>query len=311
MKKQKWLKRGLMVFLAMVLMAGIFPTSVAQQASKEDAISQIVSEEVSLREDSSKRFLCEDGSFIVAAYGSPVHFRDDGAWKEIDNSLVLNGKALSASGKASYTPKASALTVSIPQDLSNGQQVKVSNKGYTFGFGVSTKNRSVNLQSAATLVDVEKTPSAIALQQDAAQETSAKSQGKLSKAEQIQEKNAKIMAVDNLSSAVVYKGMFPSADLEYIVLPDRIKENIVVTKPQSEYTYRFDVSMDGLTAIPQENGSILLVETVNPTEAVFLIEAPYMYDANGDTSYNVKMSLEQSVLRTCLASRQKHRNVVK
>jgi len=296
MKEKKWTKRIFPLLLAAALLLGIFPASAAQQ---EEAVpvSAILSEETSLREESSKRFLCEDGTFIVAAYGTPVHYKqeaaqDDATWQEIDNRLVLNSRALSASGKATYTPMASAMLASLPQDFSDGQQVTVSNKGYTFGFGVSAEKQAVSLESVATLVDVEELPSAAALWREDSQEK----KGPQTQAEKIQEQNAEKMAVDNLSSAVVYEGVFSDTTLEYIVTPEGLKENFVVASPQAEYIYRFNVSMDGLIAKSQEDGSILLVEASNPEEAVFILEAPYMYDANGEESRDVQMTLENGVL---------------
>lgn len=296
MKKQTWRKRILPIILSMVLMIGIFPASAALQEIQDEVAALIVSEDVSKREISSKHFLCEDGSYLVAAFSSPVHYDDNGVLKDIDNRLMLNSSAKSASGKATYTPKASGLSVSIPQDFSNGQQFIVRNKGYTFGFGVKANDQTVIARSAATVIDVDKTPSAIALQQDNAQSNTLKTQGKLTKSEAIKEQNAEKMVVDNLSSAIVYKEIFPAADLEYIVEPERVKENIVVAAPQAEYIYRFDVSMDGLVSAPQEDGSIWLAAANNPEEIVFVLQAPYMYDADGETSLNVKMTLKNGVL---------------
>ena len=298
MKKKKWTRISLAITLVALFLFNVFPASAAAVPQKEEfLVSAITEEAVDLRGESWKQFLCEDGSILVAGYGSPVHYEQNGEWKEIDNSLALNSRALSASGKATYTPKASALSVRVPQDLSSGQQVTVSSKGYTFGFGVNAKNPKVNLRSAVTLVTPEQSPSAMASrQQKVAQDITTKSQNKLTAVEQIEARNAEKMTLDNLSSAVVYKNMFPNADLEYQILPDRVKENIVVAAPQAEYIYRFDVSMNGLAAIPQEDGSILLVAASNPKEVIFTLEAPYMYDAAGEASEDVKMVLKDGVL---------------
>jgi len=291
MKKQNWVQRILPIFLAAVLLIGIFPASAAPQ---DDAtpVSAIVSEVVSLREECVKHFLCEDGTYIAATYASPVHYKANGEWKDIDNRLALNSRALSAAGKGTYTPRASAFPVSIPQAFSDGQQITVSNKGYTFGFGVSAEKQTVSLQSAATLVEVKALPSAFTSQREAGQEK----QGKQTAAERVREYNAEKMAADNVSSAVVYEGLFRGTALEYIVMPNRLKENFVVTVPQAEYIYRFDVSMDGLVSMPQDDGSILLVAASNPEEAIFSLEAPYMYDAVGETSHAIEMVLVDGVL---------------
>jgi len=287
MKKQNWARRILPIILAAVLMIGIFPAAAAQP-EEVVPVSAIVSEVISLREECVKHFLCEDGTYIVATYASPVHYKVNGEWKDIDNSLVIS----SASGKATYTTRASALPVSIPQDLSDGQQITVSNKGYTFGFGVSAEEQTVSLQSAATPVAVEELPSALASQREASQ----KKQGAQTAAERVREYNAEKMAVANLSSAVVYEGVFPGAVLEYIITPEGLKENFVVAEPRAEYVYRFNISMDGLVPMPQDDGSILLAAASKPEDVLFTLGAPYMYDANGMESRNVKMTLENGIL---------------
>jgi len=291
MKKKKWIMRIFPILLVTVLLLGILPTSAAQQ-EEAAPVSAIVSEVIGLRDECVKHFLCEDGSYIAATYASPVHYKENGVWKDVDDSLILNSRALSAAGKATYTPRAAALPISLPQDFTDGQQITVCNKGYTFGFGVSAEGETVSLRSAATLVDTEELPSALTSQREASPEK----RGAQTKAEQVQEQNAEKMATDNLSSAVVYKRVFPNTDLEYVVTPGRLKENIVVAVPQAEYTYSFNVSMDGLAATSQEDGSILLVEAGNRNNVVFSIQAPFMYDANDEYSYNVKMVLENGVL---------------
>jgi len=73
-------------------------------------------------------------------------------------------------------------------------------------------------------------------------------------AEKIKADNAKKMALDNLSSAVTYRDIFPGADLQYQITPTRIKESIIVKELQEKYEYLFDLSLDGLILVPQEDG---------------------------------------------------------
>lgn len=311
MKEKKWVKRILPFFLATVLLLSIFPASAAQQEeavpvpaitsetinphedaaiaidsaeAKDFEVPLIIGETNELRSESVKQFLCDDGTYLLAVYSSPVHYKENGVWRNIDSSLMLSDRAKSVSGEATYVPRASALSVSIPQDFSNGQQVEVSNQGYTFGFRLSAENKNVSLRSAATIVDAEKISSHGCVHEG------------IIDREQVPECNAEMMALDNLTSAIVYRNVLPDTDVEYEISSDRIKEKITVASPQTEYTYRFDVSMDGLAAVPQDDGSILMTELKNPKNAIFTLEAPYMYDANGEESNDVKMTIENGVL---------------
>lgn len=100
------------------------------------------------------------------------------------------------------------------------------------------------------------------------------------------------MTVENQTSAVVYKNFLNRSDLEYVVTSNSLKENIVVYAPQSEYIYRFDLDSGGLMPAEQADGSIKWIDPKNPDETVFLLDAPYMYDANDNESFDVSMSVE-------------------
>lgn len=91
---------------------------------------------------------------------------------------------------------------------------------------------------------------------------------------------------------MVYKNFLNRSDLEYVVTSNSLKENIVVYAPQSEYIYRFDLDSGGLMPAEQADGSIKWIDPKNPDETVFLLDAPYMYDANDNESFDVSMSVE-------------------
>ncbi|MFX0549463.1 hypothetical protein ACOAKC_09000 [Hathewaya histolytica] len=50
--------------------------------------SKIVKEEEEKREKNIKHFLKEDSTYEAVVYPDAVHYKEDGKWKEIDNSLV-------------------------------------------------------------------------------------------------------------------------------------------------------------------------------------------------------------------------------
>ena len=293
MKKKLLLKRILSVIIAVALLVSAIPISLAvQNLLAEATTSKIVREVTELREESVKHFLCEDGSYIAATYSAPVHYQENGEWKEIDNSLSLDQTTLSKSGKPTYTTKSGGLSVSIPQDFSDEQKITAQNKGYEIEFSVNSNQKDVSLKTAASVVEL-KTLSSNAKAVKANDVNNDKNVTKSSALDsnETEAYNAEIMAVDNQSSAIIYKDILPDTDFEYIVTGNSIKENIVIYKPQSEYTYSFDMNFDGLTPIVNPDNSISLIEPNNPNEKVFFIEAPYMYDSNSEESIDIEMSL--------------------
>jgi hypothetical protein len=291
MKKRKCLRSILSILLTVILVVGILPASAAQKAAGE-TVSRITGEEISLREENVKHFLCEDGTYVAAVYAEPVHYQDEtGDWQEIDNTL----QAKAVDGKTVYEPAASGLDIKIPKKFEGEQELTVSKDGYTIGLGVSAQNEDVRLSKAASITAVERLASE-ELKADLNVAQTNTSSGENASAAQsgtelIEKANEEAMKVEDLSSAVSYVDIFPGADLEYIVEPGKIKENIVVKEAQDAYAYKFNLDLGGLVAVPRENGSIDLLENANDAEALFSLLAPFMYDAAGAESAALTMTL--------------------
>ena len=294
MKKNLLLKRILSAVLTIVLLASAIPVSLAvQELFTEELPAQIVREVPELREESVKHFLCDDGSYIAATYAEPVHYNENGVWKEIDNRLILNSNKLSASGEPTYTTRA-GLAVSIPQNFADGQKITAENKGYEISFGIKADQAGVAIGRGASVVAVDELMSNVGAQVSAAPQSvsSVVADAELT-ADVIEERNAELMVVENQAGAVQYRNILPSTNLEYAVTSSSVKESIVVREPQSEYKYYFDMDLDGLTPVENNDGSISLTESGDTANEIFWIEAPYMYDANSDESFAVTMSLTE------------------
>ena len=281
------------MFLIIVLLFGILPVSALQGNVSDSTTSRIVKEIVEMREESVKYFICEDGSYIAATYSSPVHYEESGKWEEIDNTLTLNTK----SGEAVYSTK-NGFDVTIPQNLTSGRSITATNKGYTVSFKIKGDTNDLNMRTTASVVDTDKLPSVVKMNDtvkmtgEVSASADISSSGTLTEGQKIEKFNAEKMTVENQTSAVVYKNFLNRSDLEYVVTSNSLKENIVVYAPQSEYIYRFDLNSDGLVPAEQADGSIKWTDPKNPDETVFFLDAPYMYDANDNESFDVSMSVE-------------------
>ena len=288
------------VLLSLIIVLSVWPMAERQLENNEGLLvdsnagpSPIVREDISKREECVKHFDCADGSIITVLYAGPVHYRENGQWRDIDNSLVLSENILNGATRATYVPRSGALPVSIPQNLTDGQKITLSSNGFTVGFAPSAANQNISLQSAATVTAVDALASNLSARSD---DISNPSNVAKTQQENIKENNDEIMALDNLSSAVVYTNVFQNTDLEYVVTATGIKEYLVVKTPQTEYIYYFNMDLGGLVPVAQEDGSILLFEPGNAEEAIFIIHAPYMYDSNGEFSDAVTMTLDNGKL---------------
>lgn len=294
MKRKKVFKRITAAALSLLFVFSIIPASALDSLSVEETTAKIVSEVTEMREESVKYFLCDDGSYIAATYAAPVHYNENGVWKEIDNTLTPSSK----SGETVYSTKG-GLNVTVPSDLGSGKRFTATNGGYTISFGVKSIDNSLSAQ--AKVVETDALPSVVKMNSTAEisnEKVTASSMAQkaetLTEKQKVEKFNNEQMTVDKQSGAVVYKGFDRQSDLEYIVTSNSLKENIVVYKPQDEYVYRFDLDSDGLIPIEQPNGSIILVESEASQEAVFTLDAPYMYDANGAESYDIELSIKEN-----------------
>ena len=294
MKRKKVFKRITAAALSLLFVFSIIPASALDSLSVEETTAKIVSEVTEMREESVKYFLCDDGSYIAATYAAPVHYNENGVWKEIDNTLTPSSK----SGETVYSTKG-GLNVTVPSDLGSGKRFTATNGGYTISFGVKSVDNSLSAQ--AKVVETDALPSVVKMNSTADisdEKVTASSMAQkvetLTEKQKVEKFNNEQMTVDKQSGAVVYKGFNQQSDLEYIVTSNSLKENIVVYKPQAEYVYSFDLDSDGLIPVEQANGSIILVESEDSQEAVFTLDAPYMYDANGAESYDIELSIKEN-----------------
>ncbi|QOV41499.1 DNRLRE domain-containing protein [Streptomyces ferrugineus] len=80
-------------------------------------------------------------------------------------------------------------------------------------------------------------------------------------------------------STVTYEDVVHGADLEYVVGPGRVKENITLAKrPDGPVTFTFTLDTDGLEPKARKDGSIALFGEL-PDTPELIIPAPYMTDA--------------------------------
>lgn len=207
--------------------------------------------------------------------------------------MTLNTK----SGEAVYSTK-NGFDVTIPQNLTSGRSITATNKGYTVSFKIKGDTNDLNMRTTASVVDTDKLPSVVKMNDtvkmtgEVSASADISSSGTLTEGQKIEKFNAEKMTVENQTSAVVYKNFLNRSDLEYVITSNSLKENIVVYAPQSEYIYRFDLNSDGLVPAEQADGSIKWTDPKNPDETVFFLDAPYMYDANDNESFDVSMSVE-------------------
>ena len=213
----------------------------------------IVGEMYELRDAVTRHFRHADDTFSAAIFPQPVHFlAADGTWQDINNTLHFDGQA--------FVPVASDLDVRIPQNFARGQQMTISQDGFTLGFGVSSRNVDVQLSAQASMIE------------ESMQVLSIESVER-----SVAEVNANIMTAENLTASVLYADLFAGASMEQIVTPSGVETSIVIAQSQDNLAFLFDLDLGGLVAVPQEDGSIFFFAPADVVN-VIAIERPVLME---------------------------------
>lgn len=285
MRKENNMKtftKALSIFLSILMVIYLVPASVyAQRAENiaslfdgnEDAepISEsldteayALGEDISMRTENAKYIRMSDGSYYVAMYDQPVHYLDaDDVWQEIDNTL----SASDAKDSDDYAGV----------EAKNGSRsVKFANNSNAAGL-LTIKDGSYQIRFS--LVDANKSKAAMVQNPGAHSEDDSALE--------------KITDVKKGVSRVLYEDILDGVDLEYVVIGNSVKENLIVKKRADSYVYSFDMRLNKLTAELGEDGEILLKDE-KTGEPAYRIALPFMIDANGAVSTNVEYTLTQT-----------------
>ena len=300
----------------------------AQQGGAESPL-YIVGEDPEKREAHVKHFRLSDGTYLAAAYPYPVHYQEDGAWKPIDNRLTLTGagkesraQALSASMPLSFAGSLSAdrlvqigsgaqMISFTPRNISAARLNAAPRQnagGVGSAGGMDLQLLPAGAAGAAGALDKERTAAAVEaarLEAEAAAEAIMKNMKEtVSSTAGMRESAAlaasvdslpgsELLTVDHLFAAALYEDVYPDTDLEYIVTPLGLKENIVVKQQAAAYVYAFDLLTGDLAARLETNGCISVYDP-ETDEIQYVVSAPYMTDATGAVSSAVSLSLSAS-----------------
>ena len=284
MRGRIW-KRGLAVLLTAALAVQTAPiTSLAEPetytASGEAAAFQeekaaentpepdILAEDEAKREPGVKHFRRSDGSYVAAIYNEPVHYEKDGKLLDIDNTLVEKD--------GYYTNTANSLMVRLPKQASPSSPMVVEHQGKTLRF----------------FMEGQQTSSA-ALRQADADETVSRLSASAAKEDKQQEKNERKLQAKKQHAAVTYPESLDGASLTYDVKGSTLKESLILKKLTGRKSYSFKIEAEGLRAEVQTDNSVHFYAE-GAEEPVFVVAAPYMFDAAGEYSSAVAVQLKKT-----------------
>lgn len=261
MKQHSISMKVIAVILTVIMIVGILPMTVFAEEFNETQLmktveiesdkkekSPIVGEVTDKRDENTKVFERRDGSYTAVITSEPIHYEDNGEWKEIDNTLVKTNNKI--------TNKENNFSVDFPTSIDSNSTVSVADGDSTLSFSMN------NIGTSAAVIDnsaVEGTP--------------------------------ELLQSINTGSAVEYKNIADNTNLKYELNSDALKESIILnSKPTAAKEYSYTVSSSGSMTL-NSDGSVNVYDN---SEVKFIISAPYMFDAENNTSYDVSVSLTEN-----------------
>ena len=313
MKKKRFAKKLVALMTTCILFVGMFSGAIfaEEQQEEQPQISTQVSEEnepapdtLVLKEDIEKRgeyekhYLLENGQYIIVMYPEPVHYMEDGSWKEIDNTLAFQ------QNENTVENANEKFQVDFSAKTDENDIVTVSHNGHQISWNISgTKQVTPEKQPAPVALLAEETEAAnemIPAETESRVDinkgvvptiinNSARPKSRMSSLTTIEDlRNQDSIA----ASALVYENLFENTNIRYSICSMKLKEDIVLNAPTEITDYMVDLKTD-LNAVVNEDNTISLVDPVT-NETHFLFQAPYMYDSNKEESYEITVTVEQT-----------------
>ena len=251
---KKFIKITLSLALAVILLVTAMPIYALEEVS--------VKEVEDLREENVKHFDMGDGTYKAVVYSEPVHRKDsEGKWTDIDNTL----SEVKENGMTNYATADGR--VKFSKNLNNGKIFELKENGYKISFSLLDKD----IKEAKANIDNHKTKKSTSV------------------LDSNEKRFEKLKSVDNLTK-VRYNDIKKNIDIEYEIYSNNIKESIIVNGKQDAYEYTFELKLNKLIAILNEDGSISLNDEETGEEK-YVMPSPFMFDDKGELSTEVYYTL--------------------
>lgn len=290
MKIQRW-NKVIAIFLVFLLLGNLIPQSVSasgndsnvteltesmedsepsdyEDVSNElqndnDTEATILCELVEKREENVKHFLMSNNAIQAVMYSEPVHYKEGGEWKNIDNTLTLEN-ALEKEDFKGYKNKNNSFSVKIASEVQDSNLVSIKKDKYKLSFNLISDKKSNKVVG---------------------KKKNTKDKG-------VDKESKLIEDINTESDQIIFYNIKDSVDIEYQVTSKGVKENIIINERQSQYEYIYNITTQNLEL--KLKGNEILAYAEDTQELIYKIPAPFMYDSNNNFSTDVIYNLTKS-----------------
>lgn len=224
--------------------------------------AKIIGEIVEEREKNVKRFLKEDGSYEAAVYPRAVHYKEGNEWKDIDNSLIESVSEEDNQGVLEN--KQNSFKVKLAKNTKSKKLVKIKKDNYELSWGID------NALDSTGQVKAKDSNYINSLSEDDKKKT-----------------------LNNINSIVDFKDVYQNVDFRYNIAGEDVKEDIIIKDKIENSIFKFNIELKNILPKLLEDNSIVFYDINDPSKQVFSLDAPFMYDAKGEETKDIQVSIQQ------------------
>ena len=261
--------------LIVALFIGVFSVSnpvIAEKLQERENAQELI-EELSLesvsndinflseaedkREEYVKHFKMSDGTYKAAQYDTPVHFLDDnGNWVDYDNTITEVDCEIERSLFAKdFINTQSDVEIRLSKKTNGSKLVRMKTEDFSVSWNFDGIEKVTGKASDQIADDGDPT------------------------------------TLEKLNSEVVYEDVFENVDLQYILTSGFLKENIILKEKDVITEFYINYKTPNLTAKLYDEKTIALCDSDD--NAIFVINAPFMQDAEGHSSDGITLSIAE------------------
>ena len=227
--------------------------------------ADIVSEDVSRREEFVKHYLTGDGTYFAVAYAEQVNYLDDdGEWKEVDNTFSTN---IFTGEKSTRNDK---FKVKFANKADKDKLVSIQTDGFKVSWGLTV---SEDGSTYSALNKVKGTENGKLKAKDIKTTQDAQSLGK---------------AV----SGIIYEDAYGDyLDVRYTVAHQKVKEDLILNEKSDFTSYKVTYNINNIKGAYAELDGGEVTFCNGDGEPLFRAGAPVMYDSAGEISSDIQVSI--------------------
>lgn len=234
--------------------------------------TNIVSEDISRRSAFEKHFICNDGSYIAAAYPEVIHVFKEGQWEEVDNSFKYN------SINKQYSTKNDDFHVSFCNNNMTNDMVAIEFGTHKLEWTLQTTYRNTTYKIAKEVQPINRQEAS-----DKAVYNKAINNNPLLNAEK---------AVSQIQYNHAFVNQNQNISIRYTVMHNKVEEDIIIEEKSNISSFDMVMDIGLLKAEVQQDNSVLFIDENG--ETVFCVGAPYMSDGANEVCYDINVIVDQT-----------------